>query len=426
MSGDVEQEYFSDGITEDVITDLSKVSALAVVSRNSSFVYKGKSVDVPKLARELNVTHVLEGSVRKAGGRVRITAQLIDGVTNEHLWAERYDRDLNDIFALQDEIAEALVRALKVALLPEEKQAIERRGTNKLEAYHLYLMARQHAVFGSTGDVGREEALIRLCGRAVEIDPGYARAWALLAYGQMSVQRLFGQKGDCGLMAAERALRLDADLAEAHAIKASILAQEERHEEANAEIAVALRLDPKSWEVARQAARICFLQRRLRDAAAYFETAAALSEVDVTAPADAICCYMGSGDLEDARRAARMALARSEKVLVQHPSNGSAISAAVRALAVLGEEARAREWIGRALLIDSNNMIMRYDFACALAAQMKDADAALEMLRPVLEKIGRAHLKHAQADPDFDGLRSDPRFQIMIAAAEERIAAEVV
>jgi adenylate cyclase len=140
MSGDPEQEYFSDGITEDIITDLSKVSALAVISRNSAFVFKGKHVDVLKVARELKVDRVLEGSVRKAGGRVRITAQLVDGSTNDHLWAERYDRDLNDIFALQDEISEAIVKALRLRLLPEERQAIEHRGTDNVEAYNLYLM----------------------------------------------------------------------------------------------------------------------------------------------------------------------------------------------------------------------------------------------------------------------------------------------
>src|SRR5262249_30095508 len=141
---DPEQEYFSDGISEDIITDLSKVSALSVVSRNSAFMYKGKHIDLPKVARELKVSHVLEGSVRKAAGRVRINAQLIDGVSNKHLWAERYDRDLNDIFALQDEISEAIVNALRLQLLPKEKAAIERRGTNNLNAYDLYLIARQY------------------------------------------------------------------------------------------------------------------------------------------------------------------------------------------------------------------------------------------------------------------------------------------
>ncbi len=224
MSGDPEQEYFSDGITEDIITDLSKVSALAVTSRNSAFVFKGKHVDVPKVARELKVSHVLEGSVRRAGGRVRITAQLVDGSSNDHVWAERYDRDLNDIFALQDEISEAIVKALKLKLLPEEKKAIEQRGTENVEAYNLYLMARQLYVTGHEGDARRGEAIIRLCARATEIDPGYARAWALMALGQIILRFAIGRGDDDGLLAAERALALDANLAEAHAAKARILA----------------------------------------------------------------------------------------------------------------------------------------------------------------------------------------------------------
>jgi adenylate cyclase len=149
MSGDPEQEYFSDGITEDIITDLSKVSALSVIARNSAFVVKGRHVEIPKVARELAVSHVLEGSVRKVGRRVRITAQLVDGTSNDHVWAERYDRDLDDIFALQDEIAHAIVNALKLQLLPAEKRAIERRGTDNVEAYNLYLMARQNYVTGT-------------------------------------------------------------------------------------------------------------------------------------------------------------------------------------------------------------------------------------------------------------------------------------
>ena len=254
MSGDPEQEYFSDGITEDIITDLSKVSALAVTSRNSAFVFKGKHVDVPKVARELKVSHVLEGSVRKAGGRVRITAQLVDGSSNDHVWAERYDRDLNDIFALQDEISEAIVKALKLKLLPEEKKAIEQRGTDNVEAYNLYLMARQLYVTGHEGDARRAEAIIRLCTRATEIDPGYARAWALMALGQMNLRFALGKGGDDGLAAAERALALDATLAEAHAVKARILAEHGRHDEASAEIEIALGLDAESYEVNRSAA----------------------------------------------------------------------------------------------------------------------------------------------------------------------------
>jgi adenylate cyclase len=219
MSGDPEQEYSSDRITEDIITDLSKVSALAVTSRNSAFVYKGKHVDVPKVARELKVDHVLEGSVRKAGGRVRITAQLVNGWSNDHVWAERYDRDLNDIFALQDEISEAIVKALRLKLLPEERQAIQQRGTENVEAYNLYLMARQLYVTGHEGDARRAEGIVRLCGRATEIDSNYARAWALLALGQVILRFLHGREFNAGLAAAERALALDPTLAEAHAVR---------------------------------------------------------------------------------------------------------------------------------------------------------------------------------------------------------------
>src|SRR5208282_34343 len=137
---------------EDIITDLSKVSALSVVARNTAFTFKGKSVDVPAVARQLGVSHVLEGSVRKAGGRVRSTAQLIDGTAGDHVWAERYDRDLDDIFALQDEISEAIVTALKLKLLPQEKKAIERRGTDSVEAYDLFLMSRAIGRTGNDGD----------------------------------------------------------------------------------------------------------------------------------------------------------------------------------------------------------------------------------------------------------------------------------
>ena len=130
MSGDAEQEYFSDGISEDITTDLSKVSALEVIARNSAFTFKGQSVNVCEVARKLGVTHVLEGSVRKVGNQVRITAQLIEGRSGGHVWADRYDRDLTDIFSIQDELSKAIVHALRLKLLPEEKKAIEKRGTN--------------------------------------------------------------------------------------------------------------------------------------------------------------------------------------------------------------------------------------------------------------------------------------------------------
>jgi adenylate cyclase len=424
MSGDQEQEYFSDGITEDIITDLSKVSALAVVSRNSAFMYKGKHVDVPKLARDLKVGYVLEGSVRKAGGRVRITAQLVDGSSNEHQWAERYDRDLNDIFALQAEISEAIVKALKLKLLPEEKRAIEQRGTDNVEAYNLYLLARQSYISGHEADVRRVEALIRLCNRAIEIDPKYARAWALMAIGQMTLRFVHGRRGDDGLVPAERALALDANLAEAHAVKARILAQHARHDEAAAEIDVALRLDPESYEVNRSAAYLRFRQQRLDEAVRYYEKAMSLMETDLNSSSMLTTCYTAVGNSQAARRVAQITLSRSEKTLAQDPNNGTALAYGAVALAALGEGERAKEWMNRALLIDPDNMNARYNFACTMSSYLNDSDAALELLSPVFETLAIGFLNHAKADPDLDPLRDHPRFKAMIAAAEARLAAE--
>jgi adenylate cyclase len=423
ISDDPQQEYFSDGISEDIITDLSKVSALSVVARNTAFTFKGKSMKVPDVARELGVSHVLEGSVRKAGGRVRITAQLIDGAAGDHLWAERYDRDLTDIFALQDEISEAIVKALKLRLLPEEKQAIEQRGTDNADAYNLYLMARSYWLTGNNGDPRQWEAIERLTRRVVGLDPSYAQAWVLMAHAQSSLQRKHGRANDGGQAALDRALAVNPDLAEARAQKARLLSNAGQHQAAAAEIAAALRLDPESYEVNLRAGNISYNQGRLGDAVPYFEKAAAVIETDLSAPFFLISCYTALGDGENSRRIARITLERAEKAVAQDRSNGSAIETGVAALAALGENERAKDWMDRGLLFDPDNLQMRYNFACTLAAWLGDPEAALDMLRPVLERDPGGHLGDLANDPDFASLRDDPRFRAMVAAAEARLAA---
>jgi adenylate cyclase len=424
MSGDPEQEYFSDGITEDIITDLSKISALAVTSRNSAFMYKDKHVDIPRLARELKVSHVLEGSVRKAGGRVRISAQLVDGASNNHVWAERYDRDSSDIFALQDEISTAIVKALKLRLLPEEKKAIERRGTDNAEAHNLYLMARQIYTTNQEADARSAQSMVRLCARATEIDPNYAQAWALLAMGYKSL-RVLEVRSDDGMAAAERALALAPDLAEAHAVKAQILLLAGDADAAADEVAIALRLDPESYEVNRAAGRLDYQRHRYEDAIRFYEKAISLMDADLNSASMLVSCYTATGNVAGMRTAAQMALKRAEAILARDQNNSGVIGYSAYALAALGEGERAKPRMNRALLIDPDNFNMRYNFACAISVYLKDKDAALEMLGPVFETMTQAFLPYAKGDPDFDFLRDDPRYQAMVAAAEARLAASV-
>ncbi|MGA9854527.1 MAG: TIR domain-containing protein [Gammaproteobacteria bacterium] len=421
MSGDPEQEYFSDGITEDIITDLSKVSALAIASSNSAFQYKGKHVDIQKVVRELKVTHVLEGSVRKAGGRVRINAQLIDGASNNHVWAERYDRDASDIFAIQDEISQAIVKALKLRLLPEEKKAIERRGTNSVDAHDLYLMARQIYVTNQEADERASKAIVHLCERATEIDQNYAQAWALMAIGFRTL-RVLGVGSDDGMAAAEKALALNPDLAEAHAVKASILLMKGRTDMAADEVAIALKLDPESYEVNRAAGRLNYQLHRYEDAIRLFEKAAGLIDADLHSASMLISSYNALNDAAGMHRAAELAFKRAEAILTHDQHNSGVIAYSAYALAALGESERAKVRMNRAQLIDPDNWNMRYAFACALSVYLKDKEAALEMLKSVYATITDAFLAYANADPDFELLHDDPRYQAMVAAAEARLA----
>jgi adenylate cyclase len=422
MSGDPEQEYFSDGITEDIITDLSKVSALLVIARNTSFTFKGKVMDVKDVARALDVTHVLEGSVRKAGDRVRITAQLIDAATGGHVWADRYDRDLTDIFAIQDEISKAIVAALRVKLLPAEKKAIEARGTSSVEAYNLYLMARQQWTEGSLGDVRRQETIVRICTQALSFDPDYAQAWALMALAQSQLRFWHGLDVDPA-PAAERALAIKPDLAEAHCVKAHLLEEQGKKPEATAEIEMAVRLDPESWEVNREAARLFFRQGQVSNAIPFFEKAAALLDSDWHNAAMLIGCYRVTGDVVQMRRVAQMAVDRTEKAIAKDPSNATVLASGASALAAVGETQRAKDWIDRALLLDPDNNIMRYNLACALTTDLNDPERGIEVLAPYFRTtLGVAHIRHAEVDPDLDPVREDPRFKQMLADARSRLA----
>ena len=420
MSGDVEQEYFSDGISEDITTDLSKVSALEVIARNTAFTFKGQAVNVCDVAHKLGVTHVLEGSVRKVGERVRITAQLIDGKSGGHVWADRYDRDLTDIFTIQDEISKAIVAALKLKLMPDEKKAIEKRGTTNAEAYNLYLLARQYWITGNHGDPRREERVMRICSRAVEIDPYYAHAWALLALAQSSLRYGYGQDIDDGFAAANAALAVDPTIAEAHLPMFKRLQERGQPEAAAAKMEIAIRLGADSWSVNKEAGRFYLSRRDVPAATSHYEKAVELMETDFHAWAMLATCYSALGEQTKLREVAKRMVSESQKAVQQDPSNGAALGILAGGYAILGEVAKTREWIDRALLIDPDNLNMRYNFACILADALRDKEAALKMLESAISRSGAYQVMIADTDTDFDAIRDDPRFQKIIADAKKR------
>ena len=421
MSGDPEQEYFSDGITEDIITDLSKVSALSVVARNTAFVFKGQSVDVKDIAKSLGVDHVVEGSVRKAGNRVRITAQLIDGKAGDHHWADRYDRDLTDIFAIQDEISKAIVEALKLKLLPEEEEAIESRGTDRVDAYNLFLMARQQWIWGTWGNSRRDETVLRICKQAVTFDPKYAEAWALMALAQAEL-RFWHGKDEEPLPAAERALKLNPQLPEPYCVRVRDLEQQGRHEEADKQLEEALRLGSESWEVNREAARLMFRRDRMGDAIRYFEKASQLMDSDFHSCSMLITCYDGVGDETAALDAARRTLTRSETAAAKDPTNGAALAAGASSLMMLGEVERGKDWVQRALLLDPDNLWVLYNAACGLTFRNSDLDGAMDLLQQFFDRLDSpAFLRHAAIDPDLDAIREHPRFINMVSEARDRL-----
>jgi adenylate cyclase len=420
MSGDAEQEYFSDGISEDITTDLSKVSALAVTARNTAFTYKGKSVNMCDVARDLSVGHVLEGSVRKAGGRVRITAQLIDGATGDHVWAERYDRDLTDIFAIQDEISKAIVDALKVKLLPEEKKVFAQRGTENAEAYSLFLMARNYWITGNFGDRRREETVIRICRKAIELDPNYADAWALLASAESGLRFGFGETNVDALASAEQALAINPDLGEARLVRVRYLAAEGRDAEATAEAEAAVALSPDSWEANKELGRRYLTQRRFHDAIRYYEKTVAIAENDFHTWAQLDCCYAAVGDQTGVDRALSMLVSQTERVLKEDPNNAAALGFGAGALCGLGDMDRSQEWIRRAILIDPDNFSVRYNYACSLAKSRR-FEEALDYLEPSFATGGPRMVRFAAVDPDLDCLRGGPRFDAMLAGALQRL-----
>jgi adenylate cyclase len=411
MSGDAEQEYFSDGIIEDIITDLSRISGLFVPARHSSFVYKGSPVILERIREELGVRHVLEGSVRKAGNRVRITAQLVDTTTGGHLWAERYDRELTDVFAVQDDITHKIVESLRITLLPREKEAIEKVPTESFEAYKFYLLGRQ---FFRRHSRANYHVARRMFQKAIDLDSNYAPAYAGVADCESFLYLNYYLTAgiESILEVSAKALELDEDLAEAHASRGLALSTVERHTEAEVEFKKAIALDPNLFEAYYFYARACFAQGRKPEAAELFRTASEIRPDDFESPTFLMALYRDLGRPEESRAAGKEGFERAEAELRLRPENVRAAYLRAGYLAYTGERSRALEWVSRALSMEPDDFLTQYNAACTYA-QLGEIEQALDLLERSLPNAHNEIHAWVQQDSDLDPLRSHPRFQAL-------------
>ena len=413
MSNDPEQEFFSDGITEDIITDLSNVSGLFVLGRNTVFTLKGKAVNLEQAARQLGVAYLVEGSVRKSGNRVRITAQLIEGATGGHLWAERYDRDLTDIFEVQDEITHTIVAQLKVKLLPEEKKAIELAPTVNVEAYTTYLRGRHIFYHGTRSGIMLANQMFA---RAVELDPNYALAYAGMANCATTLLCTYGVETPVAdiLRIADRALALQPDLAEAHAARGYALMQGSNRDDAVPALERALQLDPNNVDAHDFFARYFAAMGAHDRAATHYMRALELLPDDYQMPFMLMMNMESLGRQDEALNYARLGLKRAEAWLRLHPEDSKPAQLGAIALVRLGEPDRARDWLARALSIDPDDNLVRYNAACTYAL-LGEADRSIALLEVYLPLVAKDAQLWFLNDPDLDPIRSHPRYAGLLA-----------
>jgi len=412
MSNDAENEYFSDGVAEEIINSLTKIQALRVASRTSAFAFKGKNEDIGEIGRKLKVSTVLEGSVRKAGSRLRVTAQLVSVADGNNLWSERYDRQLEDVFAIQDEIAENIVRALRVVLSEGEKRAIERAPTENVDAYDYYLRGRQF--FHQWSRTGIQYAR-RMFERAIEIDPSYALAYAGIAdccaflymYWDGSRSNLEGAD-----TASRKALELSPDLAESHASRGFAMTLSRQYQEACEEFETALRLNPKLYEAHYLYARAHMQAGKLDEAVRQFEEAARIRPEDYQALLLSTGPLKGLGRNEEAIATMRRGLQVAEKHLELNPDDARALYLGGGALIQLGERERGLEWTRRARAANESDSLVLYNAACGYA--LGDMiDEAIDCLEKAVQN-GFGHREWVEHDSDLDTLRPDPRFQALL------------
>ena len=412
MSPARDQGYFCDGLAEEIINDLARVDGLRVASRTSSFAYKDRPEDIRVIGQKLNVESVLEGSVRKTDDRLRITTQLINAADGYHIWSRIYDREVQDIFAVQLEIAHSIARALKVELSDEEKLALEKTPTNSIEAYDFYLRGREFFYRNKRQYI---QHAIEMFSRAIEKDPGYALAYAgrsdchsyfFWYYGSAAADREQARKD------SETALKLAPELAEAHAARGLALAINERYAEAEKEFEKATALNRELFEAYYFYARTCFVQGKYERAKDLFEKASRVNPSDYQSPALLAFLYKTIGQEEKMAPVLHEAMDRIEQRLALNPDDSRAIYLGADVLIRMGEKQKAMEWVKRLAATDRDEPAILYGIACLYSLIGKPEEAVYYLNKSV--DAGFAHRQYLEKDGDFDPIRHHPGYVELI------------
>jgi adenylate cyclase len=413
MSPGRDHQYLCEGLAEELINALTQVEGLRVAARTASFRFSEIGSDVQAVGRQLGVSALLEGSVRKAENRLRVTVQLIEVATGYHRWSQRFDRAFDDVFAVQDEIAESVVRSLRGGVLSRREQESIRRPSAKTEAYEYYLRGRQ-----SLPRQTREGHAHSVCmfERAIAIDDAYAPAHAGLAMAHAALYEWFGgEEADrvAAEQASERGLRLAPALAEAHVARGCALALSSRYAEAARAFEAALELNPNLFEAYYYYGRASFAAGEIARSAELFRDAAAARREDFQSALLAGQSLKLLGRHQEARALRLEGISRAERALELNPTDARALSLTSGSLADEGQTERAVEWAERALALHPDDMSALINGAC-LHACLGHKERALDLLEVALTRhwAKRDWIEH---DTDYDSLRDEPRFQRLLA-----------
>jgi len=411
LSAERDQEYFADGIAEEILNAFTKLGELHVAARTSSFAFRGTNLDAREIGTRLGVDVLLAGSVRKAGKRVRITVQLIDSRTGHHVWSERFDREIDDIFAIQDEIAQSVIQALGLSVTLGEERRLRRRFTTNVEAYEFYLRGRKLFQKWTRQNIALARAMFE---RATEIDPRFAGAWAGLATAHIHLHGCDNEPHlEKARHASTRALELDPSSAEAHVAAGQGFSMEQRYGEAAMEFERAIELDPTLFDARYYYGRACFKGGELEKSLHLFEQAQRLRSDDYESVYLIGLVLTQLGRANEARDAQQDALKRVTKYIDLNPDEARPYILAAGALARLGQRERAKQWIDRAQSLAPDDDAILYNAGCALAI-LGEQDKALDALERAID-AGLVGGDWVPQDPDWESLRDQTRFKELVA-----------